>query len=73
MGRKRWDCRGCEDRRRLAEALFDSVPRDSDEEIAAAWRGEVLGRIEELRGKNTQTESYADVKARLHEALKTRR
>ena len=62
-----------EDRRRLAEALLDSVPRDSDEEIAAAWRGEVLNRTDEVRRGETVTESYSEVKARLKGALDSAR
>ena len=58
-----------EDRRRLGEALLDSVPRDSDEEIATAWRGEVLNRIDEVRRGGAVTESYSEVKAHLKEAL----
>ena len=58
-----------EDRRRLAEALLDSVPRDSDEEIAAAWRGEVLNRIDEVRRGEAVTESYSEVKAHLKNAF----
>jgi len=58
-----------EDRRRLAEALLDSVPRDSDEEIAAAWRGEVLNRIDEVRRGEAVTESYSEVKGHLKDAL----
>ena len=62
-----------EDRRRLAEALLDSVPRDSDEEIAAAWRGEVLNRIDEVRRGEAVTESYAEVKGHLKDALDSAR
>lgn len=58
-----------EDRRRLGEALLDSVPRDSDEEIAAAWRSEVLNRIDEVRHGEAVTESYSEVKAHLKDAL----
>lgn len=62
-----------EDRRRLAEALLDSVPRDSDEEIAAAWRGEVLNRIDEVRRGEAVTESYSEVKGHLKDALDSAR
>ena len=62
-----------EDRRRLGQALLDSVPRDSDEEIAAAWRGEVLNRIDEVRRGETVSESYSEVKARLKDALDSAR
>ena len=58
-----------EDRRRLGEALLDSVPRDSDEEIAAAWRGEVLDRIDQVRRGDAVAESYSEVKAHLKDAL----
>ena len=62
-----------EDRRRLGEALLDSVPRDSDEEIAAAWRGEVLNRIDEVRRGEAVTESYSELKAHLKDALDSAR
>ena len=62
-----------EDRRRLAEALLDSVPRDSEEEIAAAWRGEVLNRIDEVRRGEAATESYSEVKGHLKDALDSAR
>lgn len=58
-----------EDRRSLGEAILDTVPRESDDEIAAAWRGEVLDRIDEVRRGDAKTESYAEVKAHLRDAL----
>ena len=62
-----------EDRRRLGEALLDTVPRDTDEEIAAAWRGEVLRRIDEVRSGEATTESYSEVKGHLKAALDSAR
>ena len=62
-----------EDRRRVGEALLDSVPRDTDEEIAAAWRSEVLNRVDEVRRGEAITESYSEVKTHLKDALDSTR
>ncbi len=37
-----------EDRRRVAESLLDSVPRESDTEIEQAWNEEAVRRAERL-------------------------
>lgn len=47
--------------------------RVSDEEIAAAWRGEVLNRVDEVRRGEAVTESYSEVKGHLKDALDSAR
>ncbi len=56
-----------EDRRRLGEAILDSV-RDSSE-VQGAWRDEVMRRIEEVRGGDVKPEPWSEVKKQIREAL----
>ena len=58
-----------EERRRLAEALLDSVPADSAVEIQAAWRDEVLRRIGEVSDGTVEPEPWSVVKAHIVRAL----
>ena len=58
-----------DDRRRLGEALLDSVPRESSEEIEGAWRDEVARRIEEVRRGDVKPEPWSEVKKHIREAL----
>lgn len=58
-----------EDRRRVAEALLDSTPRESEQEIESAWRDEVMHRIEEVRRGEVALESWSEVKQRIRETL----
>ena len=57
------------DRREIGEALLDSVPRDSSEEIAEAWREEVIKRVGEVQRGDVQTETYSEVKQHIRDAL----
>jgi len=57
------------DRRRLGEALMDSVSRESSEAIDGAWRDEVVSRIEEVRQGDVRVEPWSEVKQRIREAL----
>lgn len=58
-----------EDRRRVAEVLIDSTPRESEQEIESAWRDEVMHRIEEVRRGEVALESWSEVKQRIRETL----
>ena len=58
-----------EDRRRLGEALLDSIPRESSEEVEGAWRDEVVRRIEEVRQGKAQPEAWSKVKKHIRDAL----
>jgi putative addiction module component (TIGR02574 family) len=58
-----------EDRRRVAEALLDSVPGESEQEIEMAWRDEVLRRIGEVQRGEVEPEPWSEVKKRLRDAL----
>jgi len=58
-----------EDRRRLGEALLDSIPRESSEEVEGAWRDEVVRRIEEVRQGEAKPEAWSEVKKHIRDAL----
>jgi putative addiction module component (TIGR02574 family) len=58
-----------EDRRRVAEALLDSVPRDSADDVETAWRDEVMRRIEEVRQGEVEPEPWTEVKKHIRAAL----
>lgn len=58
-----------EERLRLAEALFDSLPVDAQEQIDKAWREEVLRRMGEVRRGEVELESWEDVRRAGREAL----
>lgn len=51
-----------EERLRLAEALFDSLPVDAHEQIDQAWREEILRRMAEVRRGEVELESWEDVR-----------
>ncbi len=59
-----------EDRRRVAEALLVSLPEDdSPEEVAEAWRVEVLRRIEEVESGAVVTVPLEEVRRNIRAAL----
>jgi putative addiction module component (TIGR02574 family) len=58
-----------DDRRRLGEALLESVPRESSEGVDGAWRDEVVRRIEEVRRGDVKPEHWSEVKKHIREAL----
>ena len=58
-----------EERLRLAEALFDSLSADAQEQIDRAWREEVLRRMSEVRRGEVELESWEDVRRAGREAL----
>ena len=60
---------GEDERLRLAEALFDSLPPDVQEQIDRAWREEILRRMEETRKGEVELESWEDVRRAGREAL----
>lgn len=57
------------DRRRVAEALLDSIPRESQQELEQAWRDDVLRRIEEVRRGEVELEPWSEVERRMRETL----
>lgn len=58
-----------EDRRRVAEALLDSVPRETEQEVESAWRDEVVRRIAEVDRGEVVLETWSEVKQRIRETL----
>ena len=56
-----------EERRVVAEVLMDSLL--AQEEIDAAWRDEILRRIEEVRRGEVELETWAEVRRLGREAL----
>lgn len=58
-----------EDRRRVAEALLDSVPREPEQEVESAWRDEVVRRIAEVERGEVVLETWSEVKQRIRETL----
>lgn len=58
-----------DERIRLAEALFDSLPAERQEQIDQAWRDEVLRRMDEVRQGKVELESWEDVRRAGREAL----
>ena len=58
-----------EERLRLAEALFDSLSADAQEQIDRAWREEVLRRMGQVRRGEVELESWEDVRRAGREAL----
>ena len=58
-----------EERLRLAEALFDSLSADAQEEIDRAWREEILRRMDQVRRGEVELESWEDVRRAGREAL----
>ena len=57
-----------EDREALALRILATVPRTT-ERVAAAWREEVIRRVEEVRRGEVETESWEQVQAQIDEAL----
>ena len=58
-----------DERLRLAEALFDSVPADAQERSDEAWREELLRRMGEVRRGEVELESWEDVRRAGRSAL----
>lgn len=58
-----------EDRLRLAEALFDSLSTDAQEQIDRAWREELVRRMGQVRRGEVELESWEDVRRAGREAL----
>lgn len=58
-----------EDRRRVAEALLDSVPRETEQEVESAWRDEVARRIAEVERGEVVLETWSEVKQRIRQTL----
>ena len=59
-----------EDREALALRILATVPRTSNKEAAAAWREEVVRRVEQVRRGEVETESWDEVQAQLDDALR---
>ncbi len=57
-----------EDREALALRILATVPRSSSESDAA-WREEVIRRVEQIRRGEVETESWDQVQAQLDDAL----
>jgi hypothetical protein len=61
-----------DDRRRVAEALLDSLPAESTREaqdIEGAWRDEVLRRIGEVERGEVEPEPWPGVHQRIRDLL----
>lgn len=58
-----------DERRRVAEALLDSVGEESEHEIDPAWRDEVLRRIGEVQRGEVKPEPWSEVRRQIREAL----
>jgi putative addiction module component (TIGR02574 family) len=54
-----------EDQRWLADVLVDRVPRESEEEIDAAWRKELLRRLEQVERGEAKIIPAEEVERRL--------
>jgi len=50
-----------QERRRLTRALLDSLPRESSEDVEAAWRNEVMSRIEQVERGDVELEPWSEV------------
>ena len=57
-----------EERRQVAEALFDSLAETSEHEIDPAWRDEILRRVEEVRSGEVTPEPWSEVRRKIREA-----
>ena len=57
-----------DERRRIAEALLESVSEESEHEIDPAWRDEVLHRIEEVRSGAVTPEPWSEVRRQIRAA-----
>jgi putative addiction module component (TIGR02574 family) len=58
-----------DERLKLAEALFDSLPTEVQERIDEGWREEILRRVEETRKGEIELESWDAVRGAGREAL----
>jgi putative addiction module component (TIGR02574 family) len=58
-----------DERRRVAEAILDSLAQESEPEIETAWRDEVMRRIEEVQRGEVVPVPWSEVKQRIREAL----
>jgi putative addiction module component (TIGR02574 family) len=56
------------ERRRVAEALLDSLAEASEDEIDPGWRDEVLRRIDEVRSGEVVPEPWSEVRRQIREA-----
>jgi len=56
-------------REELGMRLLESVPVVMTSEVEMAWRDEVVRRMEQLQRGEVRTESWAEVKERIHESL----
>jgi len=54
-----------DERRRLAERLLDSVPRESAEEVDRAWDDEVLRRVRAAERGETEARDWDEANAEL--------
>ena len=48
---------------------METVPHDPSEELEAAWRDEVLRRVDEVRRGDVEPEPWSEVKKRIREKL----
>jgi putative addiction module component (TIGR02574 family) len=58
-----------DERLKLAEALFDSLPTEVQERIDEGWCEEILRRVEETRKGEVALESWDAVRGAGREAL----
>ena len=61
-----------QDRAALAGLLIESLEGESDDEVAAAWKGEIERRVAELEAGTVQTVPWEDVRRRLLDRLNAR-
>tara|TARA_B100001750_G_scaffold201346_2_gene176055 strand:+ start:573 stop:800 length:228 start_codon:yes stop_codon:yes gene_type:complete len=54
-----------DDRRRMAERLLDSVPRESADDVEGAWDDEVLRRVEAAESGETDARDWDEASAEL--------
>jgi len=54
-----------DDRRRVAERLLDSVPRESADDVERAWDQEVLRRLEAAENGETEARDWDQAAAEL--------
>lgn len=60
-----------EERESLALALLESTLRPDDaEQVDAAWRAEVVARLERLRAGRVEASSWESAEARLRQRLR---
>lgn len=61
-----------EERRRVAEALLDSLDESTQAELRGAWRDEILRRVKQVRANEVELETWEDVRRLGREALSGR-